>query len=178
MSILLDENQSRQVASGRKDPGARPKFYNAALSKTQIISEDFEAFLVLLGRPRTKAAMQWLKESSDYQIIDADRDSLLNKLCDNEIEDAKAAQKEVSPIIDRFRRFRADFLLTGFEAVPEVGMFLEDLQRPMAVLQNLSNRLQHRLQSGVFVQGRLQDEGMTPERQKQIDSWYGSLTAY
>ena len=176
MAVTLDEGQTRQVGVRRRKP--RPEFYNSLLGKRVPISEDFESFLILLGRPRTKAAMDWLKEAGDYGIIDADRDSLINKACENEIADAETANKEVAPIIDRFQRFRAQFLLTGFEAVPEVGMIIADLQRPMAELQNISARLNHRIQYATLCQDSLKNDGITPERSRQIDSWYTPLTAY
>lgn len=178
MAVILDEGQTRMVATKRMKPGSRPTYYDAVAKGKREISEDFEAFLVLLNNTRSKMALEWLQESGEYAVQDADRDSLLNSACDNEIEDAEASYKEIQPIVDRFSTFREAFLLTGFEAVPEVGLILADIQRPMAQIMSIASRLKYRMLSATLIQETLKTDGITPEMNRQIDSWAGPLTAY
>ena len=142
------------------------------------ISLDFEAFLILQGRPRNKEAVDWLQKVSDYAIQDADRDSLINSALEAEIEDADAGDKELSPIVDQFQEFRQRFNMTGFEGVTEAGQLLADLQRPMNEIIILGSRHKHRLRLSSLLKGRLTNNGLTSSQSKQINSWFESLTTY
>lgn len=64
MALLLDENQASIVSTKRLKPTQRPKYYNAVLGTMTRISEDFEAFLILQGRPRNKETVDWLQKAS------------------------------------------------------------------------------------------------------------------
>lgn len=178
MAVVLSEGQSQIVNTKRLPPEDRPTYYNAALQVRETISADFEAWLILLGPQLSKQTMDWLQKSSSYAVRDADRDSLVNSACQNEIDDATASLDEIKPIIDQFSEFRGKLLVSGFEAIPEVGLLLSDLQAPMAELMNISARLQYRNIAASLIQAHLSENGITLERNTEITSWYGPLTAY
>jgi len=178
VGLLLDDNQERIVSTKRLDPNKRPKYYNSQAGGLIRISADFEAFLILQGRPRNKETVDWLQKASDYAIQDADRDSLVNAAMDNEIADAKAGTKEVSPIVDQFNQFRQRFNMVGFEGVTEAGQLLNDLQRPMNEIITLGSRHRHRQQYAAILKVRLVNNGLTSEQSKQLNSWFESLTTY
>jgi len=178
MSILIDESQASLIATKRLKPAQRPKFYNATLGAMTRISEDFEAFLILQGRPRNKETVDWLKKASTYSIQDSDRDSLINLSIENEILDATAGSAELSPIVGQFTAFRARFNMTGFEGVTESGQLLADLQRPMGEIMNLGLRHKHRKQYATILKDSLLNKGLTANQSKQLNSWFESLTTY
>lgn len=178
MAILIDANQARIISTKRLKPGQRPKFYNARAGAMTRISEDFEAFLILQGRPKNKETVDWLKKASGYAIQDADRDSLINSCLEKEITDADAAYKELSSIVEQFSQFRSRFNMTGFEGVTEAGQLLADLQRPMGEIMSLGGRAKHRSQCATLVKGALANNGLTSKQSKQLNSWFESLTTY
>jgi len=178
MALLLDANQISIVSTKRLKPTQRPKYYNAVLGAMTRISEDFEAFLILQGRPRNKETVDWLQKASGYAIQDADRDSLINYALANETEDATFGADELSPIVEQFNNFRQRFNMTGFEGVVEAGQLLADLQRPMNEIITLGSRHTHRKQYAKLLRENLGNNGLTADQSKQINSWFESLTTY
>jgi hypothetical protein len=142
------------------------------------ISEDFEAFLILQGRPRNKETVNWLKNASSYSIQDADRDSLINSAIGNETEDSAAGAKEIAPIVEQFNQFRTRFNMTGFEGVTEAGQLLGDLQRPMNEIIILGSKQMHRQMYAKVLGTNLKNSGLTANQTKQMNSWFESLTTY
>lgn len=178
MALLLDAAQANIVATQRKTPSQRPKYYNADLGTYVTISEDFEAYLILQGRARNKATVDWVQEATNYSIKDSDRDALIALAMDNETEDATNCYTEIQPIVDQFNTFKTYFNLYGFEGVGECGLLLDDLQRPMNELMALYSKHRHRIQCAIVVKQFLLDNGMTQAQSKQLKSWFDPLTAY
>ena len=178
MAVLLDATQVALVSTKRLPPTQRPKYFNAVIGAMTTISEEFEAFLILQGRPRNKEVVDWLQKASSYAIQDTDRDSLINAAIANEAEDAKAGAAELSPIIDQFNGFRQRFNMTGFESVAESGQLLADLQRPMNEIITLGARHTHRQVYAKLLRESLVNNGLTANQAKQINSWFESLTTY
>jgi hypothetical protein len=176
MSIILDTDQSGIVATKRLKQ--RPKYYNATLGYYVIISEDFEAFLILQGRARNKATVDWVQNASNYSIKDADRDALIALALDNETEDATNGYTEIQPIVDQFNTFKNYFNMAGFEGCAECGLLLDDLQSPMNELMGIYAKHKHRIQSSIVIKTYLLDNGMTQAQNKQLKSWFDPLTAY
>lgn len=176
MTLVLTDGQTQQVNAKRISP--RPQYYNAGLQRKVTISEDFEAFLILQGRERNRATLDWLKKANDYVVRDADRDALIAYALDNEIEDAEASAEELAPIIDDFNAFKKSYKLQGFESVTEASTLLSDLQRPMSEIIALGNRHKHRITLAKLLKRSLQEQGITPAQQKQTNSWFSPLTSY
>lgn len=176
--IALDENQAKIVATKKLSPTKRPKYYDAKKGTKVQISEDFEAFLILMGKTRNKEALDWLSQANGYAIADADRDALIDKALDNELTEAQIAKAELSPIGEQFSRFRERFQLKGFEGVAEAGQFFADVQRPMGEILSLMGRHQHRVVFATLLKSQLLAQGVTRDQQKQIASWNEPLTSY
>jgi len=177
MAVSLDANQARIVETKRKAPGARPLFYNAGLKQKTAISEDFEAFLILQGRPKNKKTLDWLKTANGLAIADSDRDALLGQAFTHERRDAARGLGEVSVYTESFAEFREGFRLEGFQGVPEIGLLVADLQRAMAEIQAIGAREFGRTVAAGLLRAVVL-EGLNPELAKQVNSWYSPLGAY
>lgn len=178
MTIFLDKAQQTNVDARRKADGQRPQYYNASDQASREISTDFEAFLILQGQQGNSQTIQWLDQASNLTVVDIDRDALAAQFIQNDINDASNAMLEISALVDSFNQFRKGFDVTGFESVPECGLLLADLQRPMQEAQTLSNRLQHRITYGTVFLDFLSNSGVTTQDEDQINSWYSPLSAY
>jgi hypothetical protein len=176
--ITLTESQQILVKAKKLPVAQRPKYFSAEFGTRMAISDDFEAFLILQGKANNKKAVDWLQQANSYSLQDSDRDSLLASFMDNEIEDSAAAAKELSPITDQFAEFRASFNVDGFEGVTEVGLFLNDVQRPMSEVVNLGARQRHRQQFASLSKQALIRRGLTKNQLKELNSWFDALTAY
>lgn len=178
MAVFLDATQASIVSTKRLKPSQRPKFFNATTGAMVTISEDFEAFLILQGRPRNKETVDWLTKATDYAIQDADRDSLLSYAIEHDDADAKAGSAELAPIVEQFNSFRQRYNMIGFESVAEAGQLLADLQRPMNEIISIGSRLTHRSRCAKLFKEKLINNGLTSDQSKQINSWFESLTTY
>ena len=176
MPVFLDTAQIGQVSALKKK--VKPQYYSAASKMKVPISEDFESFLILQGRPNNAQSLSWLQKAGLYAVKDADRDSLLATMIGNEKVDAIACSAELKPIYGSFQQFKQTFNMQGFEQVVECGMLLADLQRPMDELQALGDRHYHRRVFSTMVLAGLKNGGVTQDQQKQLNSWSGPLTAY
>jgi len=176
--ITLTESQQILVNAKKLPLAQRPKYFSAEFGVRMAISDDFEAFLILQGKANNKKAVDWLQQANSYALQDSDRDSLLATFMDNEIEDSEAAAKELAPITDQFAEFRASFNVDGFEGVTEVGLFLNDVQRPMSEVVNLGARQRHRQQFASLSKQALIRRGLTKNQLKELNSWFDALTAY
>lgn len=177
MAINLDDGQ-REFVALRRQGSNRPDYYNASLKKRTQISEDFEAFLILQGRQRNSETVNWLELAQDLTVLDSDRDALAAAAYKKDAADASASERELSPLIRLFTRFKESYALTGFEEVAEAGLLLADIQKPMLEIQSMINRLRHRQFYADIGLGLLRTKGVTTEQQNQINSWFGPLAAY
>ncbi len=178
MALVLDGTQLGHVNSKRLKPNKRPKYFNAQLGEKVIIGAEFEAFLILQGRPRNKETVDWLQQVNTYTIQDADRDALISFAIDNELSDAKSCGWELFPIADQFNSFRQRYNMTGFEGVAEAGQLLADLQRPMSEIIQLGERHRHRERYAQLSLERLKNKGASKNQIKQASSWFEALTTY
>ena len=176
MAVYLDPNQTRLVATRRIK--RKPQWYNAAAGEKVDISDEFEAFLILQGRPRNGETVDWLQNASDYSIEDSDRDALISYALEAEKADAEQAVKELEPVTEKFNKFRERYNMTGFEEVVEAGQLLSDLQRPMNEIITLGARHAHRVQFAKVLENRLKNNGLTSDQSKQLNSWFEPLTTY
>jgi hypothetical protein len=178
MAILLSAAQAKEVATKRRKPDNRPKYYNAEFKQSMIISEDFEAFLILMGRGRAREALDWLQKVSSLGIDDADRDALVAQAIDADKSDAIHKYIELRPIIRQFGYFRDRFSMTGFENVAEAGLLLADMQRAMGEITTTGNRWNHQKLWDDYNLDLLSKHGLTMDQNHQLNSWVNTLTAY
>jgi hypothetical protein len=178
MAIQLSAAQAKEVATKRRKPDSRPKYYNAELKSSTTISEDFEAFLILMGRGRTRETLDWLQKTSTLGIDDADRDALVAQALDADTADAIHKYIELRPIVRQFGYFRDRFNMTGFESVAEAGMLLGDLQRAIGEIKVSGDRWNHQRLWDAYVLDLLKKKGLTQDQKHQLNSWVNCLTAY
>ena len=95
-----------------------------------------------------------------------------------DIEDREARQSEINGITADFNEWRTKFQIEArFSDVPEVGLFIADLQATAEELFVLEERQKHLEQVQDRVSQRLR-QGMTDAQLKQLQSWPTPLLAY
>lgn len=176
MAISLDVDQAKLVQTKKKP--VRPKYYNAEIKSKVEISEDFEAFLILLGRKKTKDTIKWLTQATKFAVYDGDRDALISQLINNDIVDSSHRYIELRPIVRSFETFRTGFNISGFEGVPECGLLLSDLQLAMSEIKVTGDRLMHQQLWGNLLLNNMISKGMTKDRTRELKSWSSPLSAY
>jgi hypothetical protein len=178
MSILLTADQAKLVETKRRKPAQRPQYYNAELKQKVPITEDFEAFLILLGRDRSSATLKWINQSGEFSGDDADRDALVAAAIDKDTSDADNKYTELQFIVRQFNQFRDKFNMTGFESVGECGLLLADLQLAMGELKTSGDRWNHQVLWDTFMLEWLKNKGLTLDQKHELNSWVSPLTAY
>jgi len=178
MALSLDDNQQKIVDTKRKPQADHPKYYSASTGKFTPISDDFEAFLILQGRQRNSDTVKWLEQCTEFAKRDSDRDALAAVAIILDIDDATFSEKELSPLIRLFTRFRESYNMSGFENVAEAGALLNDVQISMSEINNITANLKHRKTYGKVAYDFLLNNGIGTEQSKQINSWFSPLAAY
>lgn len=178
MAIILSAADDKLVATKRRKPSSRPKYYNAELKAKITISEDFEAFLILLGPSRSTETLKWLNLVNTFGTNDADRDALVSQMLVIDTKDASNKYIELRPIVRQFNFFRNRFNISGFEDATEPGLLLADLQRAMSEIKVSGDRWNYQNLLDKALTEKLTTKGMTQDVKKQLNSWVSPLTSY
>lgn len=179
MSIDLSSEEKNIIASKRKPDSELPTYYNASLNKTVTISRDFESFLILLPDSVKQQAISWLNNSVKLSKINTDRDSLIEKMINNDAADASAQIDSVNAELGNFNEFREKFSSDDtFSSVTEVGQIISDMQRSIGELTMTQDRSTHLVILLDILKNRLSSNMNDEKIQEQLRSWSGPLSSY
>lgn len=175
---VLTSDEQKKVRAARKQ--SKPAIYESATGTLQEISDHFEAFLILAD-PGVKAkAATYLTIILKFDINNlSDRNKLMARWLDDEINDLNKAVDGYKDILDQYDDIKDDLasFVQGFEDVPEVNLLLTDFTLALGdyVEQRDSFAFQRAVNS--VLNGRRQ--GQLPEYLKrEIESIARVLLAY
>jgi len=136
MAVTLTTEQESVVQQGQRSLDLLPEYYNAGQQASQAISRDFEAFLLLSPDVLKTSALQWIKTAVQINQTHKLRDALTQLALTQELANAQAKITEFDKQLQGFDAFRKNFQTSAqFSGVPEVQLFLTDLQK---VIEELS----------------------------------------
>lgn len=176
--FILSDIEERKVQVNRRAIVNRPKFFNAQSEKFQVISEDFETFLILAESSSLNIAKDWLSKVVSLNSKNKDRDQLVAESIFLDKQDAIQKSFEAGVWIDEFTEFKNKFNSQRFNEVSEVGLIIRDLE--IFIGEHLLNidRYTHLDILADVLQVRHGLNQTTENLQKQLESWAEPLTAY
>ena len=176
--ISLTTQERKTVSTGRKVP--RPSYYSAQNKQNVEISEDFEAFLILVGSKKRHEAAKWISDIGDLAGSNDDRDGLLKEWLDNEQTTVDAVVDELETDLAAFDTWRKEFINDDprFAAIPEVQQLIRDLQSQAESLFSTQRRMIHRAILLGQTETRLFNGGLRAGQMQQTISWVTPLTSY
>jgi hypothetical protein len=179
LTITLTEDEAALVQRKQKNSDELPTYYSASTQIETPISRDFEAFLILSDDQLKTSANDWIKKAADLQKVNKDRDALLALSLEQETFNAQSKMDALDQTLAGFNDFREHFQTTSdFVQIPEVQLFLFDLQRVVETLAIQRDRANFDSVMSQVVQRA--DDKLTvsdPEIQ-ELQSWTAVLSAY
>jgi hypothetical protein len=173
MALTLTDDQRQRVEAGRK--ATRPSYFNADNAADTVISEDFEAVMILLPSSSKMEIQQKMKSLTDP----TKRDDVLKAALADEITAAEAVAAEAQEEYDKFTSFQKQFTDNPeFQKVGESAKLIRDAQLGSEELIVARERARHRSIVAKLQQERLELKGLTPDLSKEVKSWTRVITTY
>lgn len=174
----LTNEEAQTVRARRRPSGDRPTYYNAGTDEDNEISEEFEAFLILLATGVKTEAVAWINAVANSLPEREDWNDLLMETIAQQAANATARLADINETFDGYEAFRTNFRADGFEDVEEVGTLLEDLQIGMGELSGRERESTHLEVLSDLLQLRAESGNVSESRLQQLRSWITPLLTY
>ena len=173
----LTPEQLATVTQRQKDN--LPTYYNAAQQNNVPISRDFEAFLILSPSDSLNSALNWITQANQLGKPNKLRDALTAITLTNEIANSKAMLTAYTSVLTDFDKFKSAFVFDDtFNAVPEVQLFLQDLQGQIDELVSGQDRAFFDNTVSQVVQRAQAQTNVSQAQLQELNSWRSVLTSY
>lgn len=174
----LTNAEAEQVRSQRREPGDRPTYFNSGSGENAEISEQFEAFLILLSQGVKTEAVTWINAIANLIPDREEWNEVLLETIAQQIANAETLNSDVNETYSGYEAFRTNFRIDGFEDITEIGMLLDDLQVGMGSLNERSRNAKHLEVISSLLDLRAQDTSYNSDRLRQLRSWVTPLMTY
>lgn len=166
-----------QVTQHQKD--VLPTYYSAAQQTDTPISRDFEAFLILSPSDSLNSALNWITQANQLGKPNKLRDALTAITLTNEIANSKLLMDSYNAVLKDFDDFKSSFVFDDtFNAVPEVQLFLNDLQSQIDELVAGQDRAFFDNTIAQVVQRAQSNTNVSQAQLQELNSWRSVLTFY
>jgi hypothetical protein len=173
----LDPQQLATVTDRQKTD--LPTYYSAAQQNNIQISRDFEAFLILSSKDSLNSALTWITQANDLGKPNKLRDALNGLALTQEISNSKALMDAYASVLTDFNKFKSSFVFSNtFNAVPEVQLFLQDLQGQIDELVSGQDRAFFDNTVAQVAQRAQQNTNVSQPQLQELNSWRSVLTSY
>lgn len=180
MTIQLTDQELAQVRSKRKADGKKPEYYNSSVDQTDIISDDFEAYLILQTSAQKQQVLQRLRQNIKVNNDTADRDAILKEFIKQSSEDLTNRLNEVDTVTNNFEDFRST-LLTGderFHSVNEVNRLLYVLQEPIEEVMFIREQIFQEGNINILIGDEAESTQKDDKTKKELETWQKVISAY
>jgi len=181
MSVLsqLSPVEQSQVERKQKTQSDLPAYFSADLQQDVQISRDFEAFLILAPDDLKTTALDWIQKAQTLQKANTVRDELVALAIKSELSNAALQIEALDTELQHFEDFRQTFQTQDvFSGVPEVQLFLQDLQRVIEE-RNVQRERAYFDQTMAGIQDRFSAQTqLTKDQTEELQSWTAVLTTY
>lgn len=181
LTVPLASNELKKVKARSKS--SRPTYFSALNGIDVEISEDTEAFLILL-KPEVKIKMaQYIQTVTSAEDLRTDRDELLLEFLTDDIDQLKSASEEALSASGDFALY-TNILSTGkFGRVEDVTLLLKDLARGFPERLSLVDKLRFQTNQALVVKDKMELSNYwggfeSDDYKKQFQSWLGPILSY
>lgn len=158
----------------------KPMFYNSSTDQTEVISDDFEAYLILQKVASKQKMLQRLRQNIKTNTDDADRDILLRTLSTNLTANLNKKLAELDIETNNYDEFRITALNEDrrFDSLRELSRLFTIIRKPLD--ESTFNRDQV-FQDGnlnILIADRLEISKTDSKTKKEYDVWQTVVSAY
>jgi len=174
----LTNEEAQTVRDSRREPGERPVYFNSGSGEDEEISEQFEAFLILLSSGVKTEAVTWINAVASLMPDRDDWNDVLIETVEQQIANAQTLNDAINTTYEGYESFRTNFRIDGFEDITEIGLMLDDLQVGMGELSGRAREAKHLEVLSAILNERATSEEFGDARLQQLRSWITPLMTY
>lgn len=168
------------IRKSRKLDEDKPSYYNSFTDQTEVVSDDFEAYLILQKVATKQKLLQVLRKSIKDNNDYSDRDSLLKEYNKNILADSNAIVAELDIETENFQEFKNSVLSEDrrFDTLKELNRMLEVIN---VSIQSLSFHRDQAFHDGnviIISEERLAKDKSDSNTKKELEIWQKVISAY
>jgi len=153
----------------------RPTYYSAILRQDIQISEDFEAFAILVEPDLREEIIDRLGQANEGDPV---RRRLYEEAISFEQQDAQERLLVLERQVAGFGAFRQNVIASPAGSSPDIAPLIQDVQRNIGIVAEDRERMYHRLQVARVLESLNTRQEGGDNIQKQRDSWEEVLSTY
>lgn len=174
------------IQSQELRPQDRPSYYSRVSQSDQQIGKDFENFLILQTQTQKQTSLDWINKALAIEVDNEDRDAILETYLGIRKTDANERVTELDERLDDFNTFMTGFFKgeataenpDRFANVPELSLFVQSLQRPLAKMTIQRDIAFHENNLVTWLEERLKEEKTDDNSRKELESWSPVISRY
>lgn len=180
MTIKLTPEEIRIVEKKRKREDEKPKYYNSSVDQTDVISDDFESYLILQTSAQKQQILQRLRANIKVNNDTTDRDAILTEYIKKSSADLDARQAELDAVTNNFEEFRST-VMSGderFHVINELNRLMYSLQEPIEFAVFSREQVFQEGNVNILVGDRVTSRKKDDKSKKELEIWQKVISAY
>lgn len=180
MAIQYTNDELKIIDKNKKSPEEKPRFYNSTTDQTEVVSDDFEAYLILQQQATKQQILQRLRQNIKINNDTTDRDVLLKIFSDNIVVNADKKMAELDIETQNYDTFR-DSVVGGdrrFDSLKELNRLLTVIKKPIEELTFMRDQVFHDGNVNILISDRLEASKSDANTKKEFDVWQKVISAY
>lgn len=161
----------------------RPSYYYLPNKAFMQISEDMEGYLILQDQEQKQKLLAWIKEVSDIETENKDRDELLGTYLDIRLQDTQDRIDELDTVLNQYAEMQAELITDGndssrFATIMDLNLMTRSISRPVDMLNMQRDQAFHEQNVTNALKNTLELSKSDDDTEKEISSWQTVLSAY
>lgn len=158
----------------------KPSYYNSSTDQTDVISDDFEAYLILQKVASKQKLLQRLRKNIKDNNNYADRDMLLNEMIKNVSDNSALAIAELDIETENFSEFKQSILDEDrrFDELKELNRMISVINTSISELSFKRDQIFHDNNVCLLLSERLQISKSDSKTKKEYDVWQKVISSY
>lgn len=168
------------IRKNRKPTDEKPSYYNSSTDQTDVISDDFEAYLILQKVATKQKLLQRLRKNIKDNNNYTDRDALIKEMITNISNNSALMLAELDTETENFSEFKQSILDEDrrFDELNELNRLISVINVSIAELSFKRDQVFHDSNVCLLLTDKLQASKSDDKTKKEYDIWQKVISAY
>jgi len=180
MAINLTNEELKIVDDNKKVSSEKPEYYDSQTDQTNIISDDFEAYLILQQQATKQKILQRLRQNIKINNDTTDRDALLKTFSTNITTNTDKKIAELDQETQNYEEFRDTIIGEDrrFDALRELNRLMTVIRKPIEELSFMRDQVFQDGNVNILISDRLESAKSDANTKKEFEVWQKVISAY
>lgn len=168
------------IRKGRKPSGEKPSYYNSSTDQTEVISDDYEAYLILQKIATKQKILQRLRKNIKDNSNYSDRDAILKEMITNVTSNSASILAELDVETSNFAEFKQSVLNEDrrFDDLVEINRLITVINTSIVELSFHRDQAFQDNSVCLMLSDRLQSVKSDSNTKKEYDVWQKVVSDY